>query len=361
MGAGGGGDNAPIYNTGGVRNDIQSLIDAGKTVAGVAGSQYYFLFDKLDLNMVVEASKEDSRIKVLQSPVLMTVNNKEATLESTDMKYLYKGVRYAGSYNYGTEVPDFEQRDFGITIKVTPRISPNGNVTLSVDQKFETLGTPQFIPGAGGTSSTGDLNGASSGGYYPTISTSKLQADVSVRSGQTVMLGGLVRHETSSSDSGIPILKDIPWIGRYLFGKTEDKDDSKETMVFLTPYVVKGSDEAQKEARRRMEGANMDGIWSKGWSDSNLAESPKTKDMLSREQRKIELLKKESEAREALKELYKENNITPPPEKVVIPAPGSEKAAPQEATIKSFGQMRVIEEKTEPLLAIPPPAPAPAQ
>ncbi len=349
MGGGGGGDN----------NTVNDLVNMGRLGAKIAGTKYYFLFDKLDLRMVVEASKEDSRTKVLQSPVLMTVNNKEATLESTDMKYLYKGVRYAGSYNYGTEVPDFEQRDFGITIKVTPRISPNGNVNLSVDQKFETEGNPQFIPGAGGTSDTNSAGGGSSGGYYPTISTSKLVAEVSVKSGQTVMLGGLVKTSSAVSDSGIPILKDIPWIGRYLFGKTEDKDDSKETMVFLTPYVVKGSDEAQKEALRRMEGVNLDGIWSKGWSDSNLAESPKTKDLLSREQRRIELLKKESEAREALKELYKENNITPPPEKLSIPAPSAEKATPQEATIKSFGQMRVIEEKTEPLLAIPPPVRTP--
>jgi hypothetical protein len=50
-----------------------------------------------------------------------------------------------------------------------------------------------------------------------------------------------------------------------------------------------------------------------------------------------------------------------PPEKMAIPAPGAEKAAPQEATIKSFGQMRVIEEKVEPILSVPPPAPAPAQ
>jgi type II secretory pathway component GspD/PulD (secretin) len=349
MGGGGGGGN----------NTVADLANMAKLGAKVAGAKYYFLFDKLDLRMVVEASKEDGRTKVLQSPVLMTVNNKEATLESTDMKYLYKGVRYAGSYNYGTEVPDFEQRDFGITIKVTPRISPNGNVILSVDQKFETEGNPQFIPGAGGSTDTNSPGGGSSGGFYPTISTSKMQADVSVRSGQTVMLGGLVKTSSAISDSGIPILKDIPYIGRYLFGKTENRDESKETMVFLTPYVVKGSDEAQKEAQRRMEGANLDGIWSKGWSNSDLAESPKTKDALSREQRKIELLKKESEAREALKELYKENNMESPPEKVSTPAPDAEKVEPQEATIKSFGQMRVIEEKVEPLLAIPPPAPAP--
>lgn len=360
MGAAGGGDNNPVAD----------LADMAVKGAAVAGAKYYFIFDKLNLNMVIQASKEDSRSKVLQSPVLMTVNNKEAVLESTDMRYLYKGVRYAGSYNYGTEVPDYEQRDFGVTVKVTPRISPNGNVTLSVDQKFETLGTPQFIPGAGGSSSsyygtTNEMGGTSSGGYFPTISTSKLQADVSVKSGQTVMLGGLVRHETSSSDSGIPILKDIPWIGRYLFGKTENKEDSKELMVFLTPYVVTGSEEAQEEARRRLNSVNMDGVWSKGWSDSALAEPEKSSSLLSKERRRIGQLEREQEAREALQDLYKEKGYIPP-EKVTIPAPEAEKKpVPTTTTIKSMGQMRVIEEKTEPLLIQPPertpknPAPEP--
>lgn len=412
MGAGGGGSDKPLDN----------LAQAAANVAKVAGSKYYFLFDKLDLNMVVSASKEDSRVKVLQSPVLMTVNNKEATLESTDMRYLYKGVRYAGGYNDGREVPDYEQRDFGVTIKVTPRINQNGLVHLKVDQKFETLGTPQFIPGAGGSTDTNSASGGTSGGYFPTISTSKLQADVSVTSGQTIMLGGLVRTEKSVSDTGIPVLKDIPLIGRYLFGSTENKDDAKELMIFLTPHVVTNSTAAQLDAQRRMENINMDGIWSKGWSNSELAEPPKFGDLLNREYRKQEQLKKEREAEERLQEfekrhnpdrtpdsapknLYKEKYTLPPPLEVkeeqpstapeepqlrtptpepvgkpsgamrllddkngtniTVPATPPPKVtipAPEAAeptpTIKAAGQMRVIEEKTEPLLAIPAPAPA---
>jgi general secretion pathway protein D len=354
MGAGGGGDNAPL-------NDLTT---AAANVAKVAGAKYYFLFEKLDLNMVVQASKEDSRSKVLQSPVLMTVNNKEATLESTDMRYLYKGVRYAGSYNYGTEVPDYEQRDFGVTIKVTPRISPNGNVMLTVDQKFETLGTPQFIPGAGGSSDTNSMSGGgggTSGGYFPTISTTKYQADVSIKSGQTVMLGGLVRTEKTVSEAGIPILKDIPWIGRYLFGNTKDVDDSKELVVFLTPYVVKGSDQAQAEARRRLENISMDGIWNKGWSDSSLAEPTKKRTLLNKEKRKFDQAEKERAAQKELDQLYKDKGYTPPADKTTTPETGTEVKA--DPTIKSLGQMRVIEEKTEPLLAVPSPekAPAPAK
>ena len=202
------------------------------------------------------------------------------------------------------------------------------------------------------------------GRYFPTIST-KIAGRCLRQKQPDRHVGGLVGHETSSSDSGIPILKDIPWIGRYLFGKTENKEDSKELMVFLTPYVVTGSEEAQEEARRRLNSVNMDGVWSKGWSDSALAEPEKSSSLLSKERRRIGQLEREQEAREALQDLYKEKGYIPP-EKVTIPAPEAEKKpVPTTTTIKAMGQMRVIEEKTEPLLIQPPertpknPAPEP--
>jgi general secretion pathway protein D len=360
MGAGGAVANTPL----------ETLTTAAGKGLAAAGAKYYFIFDSLKLNMVVEASKTDSRSKVLQSPVLMTVNNKEAVLESTDMVYLYKGVRasgggYGGSYQ---EVPDYEQRDFGVTIKVTPRISPNGNVTLTVDEKFETQGPKQSF-------NSSDSN-STSRAEYPTISTTKLQADVSIRSGQTVMLGGLIKTRNVVNDNGIPILKDIPLIGRYLFGSTENTEESSELMVFLTPHVVKGSAEAQSDARRRLENSNSDGVWSKGWSNSELAEPPKFGDMLDREYRKVELLKKEREAEAKLKEfdqrhskdggrtnlLYQKLYTIPPPspeKKEVKPTEPAETVPQEPASILSSGQMHVLEEKTEPLLSSPVPVQVP--
>ena len=355
--------------------DLDALMSGVGTLGKVAGAKYYFLFDKLDLNMVVQAAKEDTRTKVLQSPVLMTVNNKEAILESTDMAYLYKGLRASGSSMYGgyNEVPDYEQRDFGVIIKITPRISPNGNVTMTVDQKFETRGADQAV--GGGSSSTNDSTAVAK---YPTISTTKLQADVSVKSGQTIMLGGLIKTLTVVNDSGIPVLKDIPLIGRYLFGSTENTEESSELMVFLTPHVVKGSLEAQNDAGRRLENTNMDGVWSKGWSNSELAEAPKFGDMLDKEYRKLEQLKREHEAEVRLKEFeqrHKDNKVhtnllynkrytlpvpSQPEEKGVTPAEPQPPSVQKTPTILSGGPMRVLEEKTEPLLTDPVPEKAPA-
>ena len=189
------------------------------------------------------------------------------------------------------------------------------------------------------------------------------------------MLGGLIKSLSVVNDNGIPILKDIPLIGRYLFGSTENTEESSELMVFLTPHVVKGSTEAQSDARRRLENTNTDGVWSKGWSNSELAEPPKFGDMLSREYRKKEQLKKEVEAEKRLQEfdqrhskagvrtnlLYNQKyNLPPPsPEKQDGKTTTTKEILPQKpATVLSSGPMRVIEEKTEPVISNPSSVPA---
>lgn len=237
-----------------------------------SGLNYFLKFNMfhVDINAIIQAAKNDARTKVLSSPILMTVDNREASIEATSMRYLYKGVRQTSSY-YGTEVPDYEQRDIGLTVKVTPRINPKGTVVLTIDEKFETIGANQTV----GTES------------YPTINTRKLQADVSVNDRQTIVLGGLVQTEVSKSESGIPILKDIPWIGRWLFGNTVDSETRSELLVFMTPYVFRNPEEAMEEAKRRKEALTTSRPWEdNGWSQSPLADPVSTKEKLRRQAQK---------------------------------------------------------------------------
>lgn len=258
-GGGGGGASSGSSLLGGL---IGTAVEVGtNSVSAVlgprAGISYFMKSDKLNIAALIEASKSDSRTKVLSSPVLMTVDNKEATIEATSMRYLYKGVRYSGSSYNGTEVPDYEQRDIGLTVKITPRINPNGTVVLTIEETFETIGANQKVGSE----------------EYPTVNTRKLQADVSVENMQTVVLGGLVQNEISTTESGIPILKDIPYIGKYLFGSTSFSDKRSELLVFLTPYVMDKSEDLMNEAKRRKAALSDSRPWvDYGWSKSELAD-----------------------------------------------------------------------------------------
>ena len=236
------------------------------------GLNYFLKSDKLNIAAIIQASKSDSRTKVLASPILMTVDNKEATIEATDMIYLFSGYQYSGSANYGSQVRNYEKRDIGLTVKVTPKINPNGTVMLTVEQTFETQGADQNVPNeSGGTDP------------YATVTTRKISSDVSVENRQTVVMGGLTKKTNVESESGIPILKDIPWIGKWLFGSVSQKEARSELLVFMTPYVLDDAEAAQAEALRRKKTLSDPRPWEdNGWSTSPLADPVSKKEQLRR-------------------------------------------------------------------------------
>ncbi len=260
-------------------------------IGGISGGgQYFGTISKLNLDFLIRATESDSRTKVLTSPVLMTQDNKEATLENTELAYLYNGMKYMGSSYSGSDYqPDIKQEEIGLTIKVTPRINPDGTVVLDFEETFQNLGTPQEVPGSG-------INGESS--KWPSPVTRKLSGSISVSDGQTVILGGLVTQTKTEEEGGIPLLKDLPWIGKYLFGYTSYSDKRDELLVFLTPHVFKTSEEAQEEARRRKDYLNAAGVWNKGWSKSDLADMTDEEEMLRREQQKRVYETKQFKAKE---------------------------------------------------------------
>ena len=263
-----------------VTSKTEAVELVGTAVGAISGgAQYYGTIEKLNLDFLIRATEGDSRTKILTSPVLMTQDNKEATLENTELAYLYNGMKYMGyssGLNSGYQ-PDISQEKIGLTITVTPRINPDGTVVLDFEETFQNLGTPQEVPGSG-------LNGQSS--RWPSPVTRKISGSVSVNNGQTVVIGGLVTQSKTESEGGIPILKNIPWIGKYLFGFTDYSDERDELLVFLTPYVFQTSEEAQAEAKRRKDYLDAAGIWNRGWSSSELADVPDEEEMLRREKQK---------------------------------------------------------------------------
>ena len=113
--------------------------------------------------------------------------------------------------------------------------------------------------------------------------TRKMSADVLLENAQTVVLGGLTSTETAEAETGIPILKDIPLIGKYLFGNTSETENRSELLVFLTPYVLNDSQAAQAEALRRKKVLSDMRPWDDhGWSLSLLADPVSKKEQMRR-------------------------------------------------------------------------------
>ena len=282
LGGGGGG------NSGALGNIINTATAAGTNVVGGAffgkatpiggGVNYLLKSDKLNLAAIISASKTDSHAKYLASPIVMTVDNKEATIDATENRQFLTGwTAQSGSYgNSGQPTPNYTAKDIGIKIKVTPKINPNGTVMLNVEEEYSQYvrnGQSMLIP-QGGNYQPGNVDLAVE---------RKMSADVQLEDGQTVVFGGLTETSMAESETGIPILKDIPWIGKWLFGSVTQTESRKELLVFMTPYVLNDSESAKAEAIRRKKALSDTRPWDDhGWSLSELADPVSKKEQLRR-------------------------------------------------------------------------------
>ena len=254
---------------------------AGGAVSNVFGKAFNFIFDsdELGLSAILHAQKDDSRSKYIASPVVMTLDNKEAVVNATRMRYLLKGFTSSGNSYSTIAVPDYEQKELGIELKVTPKINPNGTVMLTVEEKYTELSGSQMIQYSTGTGGDAGLKSVPA----DLTMTREMSADVLLENNQTVVFGGLTETSTSESESGIPILKDIPIIGKWLFGSVKQDESRVELLVFMTPYVLDDAQAAQVEALRRKKTLSDPRPWDDhGWSLSKLADPVSKQEQMRR-------------------------------------------------------------------------------
>ena len=258
--------------------------EAFQLVQGVAtnllSKSFTFVFDsdELGISAILHMTENDNRAKYIASPVIMTVDNKEATIDATENRQFLTGwTAQSGSYgNSGQPTPNYSAKDIGIKLKITPKINPNGTVMLNVEEEYSRFvenGQSMLIP----------QGGMYIPGFVDLAVERKMSADVLLEDKQTVVFSGLTETAKGSSESGIPILKDIPWIGKWLFSEVKESEGRKELLVFLTPYVLNDAEAAQVEALRRKKTLSDPNPWDdNGWSLSELADPVSKREMLRR-------------------------------------------------------------------------------
>ena len=185
---------------------------------GIGGSAGQFAIgyiqDNFHLGMELSALESQGRGEIVSQPKIITGDKQEAVIKS------------------GTEVPYQESSANGETtvsfkeavlkLEVTPSITPDDRIimTLNITQD-----------------SVGDLVPSGSGGFIPTIDTTELETQVLVGNGETIVLGGVFRTEDVHSESKVPVLGDIPYLGR-LFKSTSIRQVKAETLIFITPRIL---------------------------------------------------------------------------------------------------------------------------
>ncbi len=172
-----------------------------------------------DFSATLTALAEDHKINVLSRPRIQTSHAVPASLQIGDTVPYVTGTYFNGVN--GTPSSQYQQTFVGINLQVTPLINPDGLVVMDITQDIQQLGTSVTI----------DNN------PVPTTTKRTAQAKVSVRDGDTIMLGGFISTTKSKDKSGVPILKDIPGLG-YLFRSTSDSSKRVELVVLIKPTVL---------------------------------------------------------------------------------------------------------------------------
>ena len=176
----------------------------------------------LALDASLALAQEDSKVKIISAPKVMTVNGGEAFIERGRVDYFAVSTQ---------DTIGFEQIPAVLSLKVIPTVSAdNSHVTMEVVVTDDETSTMK-------QATTGEGEDTEFQESPPGRTTKEIRSTLIVKTGDTVVIGGIYKKTERTSDSGIPLLKDIPLLG-WLF-KTENKEEEKiELLIFLTPTVI---------------------------------------------------------------------------------------------------------------------------
>ncbi len=199
------------------------------TTGGIAGDPAFTLalvkkFGEANFTANLQAWIENKEAKVLANPKILTLDNQEAKIEIINQfPYLQTSSSTDGGSTSGTEY-----KNIGTSLSVTAHITNDGHITLNLK--------PEQDINAGTDSTTG----------APIVDTRSAETNVLVKDGQTVALGGLRRVDKSTTISKVPILGDIPFIGK-IFQNRQIDDKDVELVMFVTPHIIKDAGITDKE------------------------------------------------------------------------------------------------------------------
>ncbi len=181
---------------------------AGRLGMAILGSDYL-------IDIELAAAQAEGQGEIVSSPRVITANQKQAVIE--------QGVEipYQESASSGATATQFKKAVLSLT--VTPQITPDDRIIMDLEVTQDTVG--QSLPSA-------------TGGLVPSIDTRRVITQVLVNDGETVVLGGIFETERRASEDKVPILGDIPGLGR-LFKRNSTVSNKRELLIFVTPKILR--------------------------------------------------------------------------------------------------------------------------
>ena len=207
-------------------NPLATILSATPTV-GLAGQGISYMFHNQNLSIIVKALSTLVNVDVISAPRVLVLDNATATLQVGDQVPILVQQQQSTDNNNAPLVNNIQMRDTGVIMAVTPRIGAGGNLSLDIFQEVS-----QATP-----TNTSDIQS-------PTISVRRLESTVTVETGDTIALGGLMQDQAQRTKSGVPWLSNIPFLG-WLFGSLNNQTKRTELLVLLNPRIIAQEGQAQ--------------------------------------------------------------------------------------------------------------------
>ena len=180
---------------------------AGQFALAVLDSDYL-------VDLELSALQAEGRGEIVSSPRVVTANQKEAVIK--------QGVEIPFQEAAASGATAVAFKEAVLSLTVTPQITPDGNIAMDLRVSQDTVGQVFTVIG---------------GGAIPSIDTREVETQVLVSDGQTVVLGGIYETEIRDSITKVPVLGDIPGIGRF-FKNTQRINNKSELLIFVTPKIL---------------------------------------------------------------------------------------------------------------------------
>ncbi len=204
---------ASVVGQGSTAAPLTDFTNVNLPVNGAAGVFSVILFNNAQtrfLNLELSALQADGKGKIISSPRIITSNQSEATIEHG------QEIPYQQASSSGATNVSFKKAT--LSLKVKPQVTPDDNVIMTLKVNKDAISSIPSNP--------------------PAIDTKQIATEVLVENGGTVVIGGIYTQEERSSTTKVPVLGDLPYVG-FLFKNTQQVDDRRELLVFITPKILK--------------------------------------------------------------------------------------------------------------------------
>jgi general secretion pathway protein D len=215
------------------------LITAGTSaiIARTLPGFNFLLGPESQPNLILNALRAVSDVKVLSTPSVVVLDNQVATLQVGDQVPVATASATVLSGTGAPVVNTIDYRNTGVILRVVPRINANGNVLLDVEQEISNVAA------------------GSAGSLTPTVSQRRVKSSIAVASGQTVLLAGLISERSDKQRTGLPLIDQLP-LGDLLGNTTKSKTRT-ELIIFIRPQIIRDGVDAMRvaeEMRTKLQG-----------------------------------------------------------------------------------------------------------